>query len=121
MADTIWESYRPELERLYIHEGHKLSEVRKYIQTKYGFDERSVHSYPAAPTDTVNLISKEKVTVRKILQAMGPAKNHSLTSVEGKFIGRRINKRKREYQKESEVYVDGVQYPPSKLKKSRYN
>ncbi|GAA85520.1 hypothetical protein AKAW_03634 [Aspergillus luchuensis IFO 4308] len=108
MADTIWESYRPELERLYIHEGHKLSEVRKYIQTKYGFDERSVHSYPAAPTDTENLISKEKVTVRKILQAMGPAKNHSLTSVEGKFIGRRINKRKREYQKESEVTPEGI-------------
>lgn len=57
MADAIWETYRPELERLYIHEGQKLSEVMEYMRTKYGFDERSVQSYPATPTDTENLIS----------------------------------------------------------------
>ncbi|PYH66340.1 ankyrin [Aspergillus vadensis CBS 113365] len=102
MADAIWESYRPELERLYIHEGQKLSEVREYMRTKYGFDER-------------------KSQYEKYFKRWGLRKNHSLTSAEGKFIGRRVDKRKREYQKESEVYVDGVQYPPSKLKKSRYN
>ncbi|PYH33302.1 ankyrin [Aspergillus neoniger CBS 115656] len=102
MADTIWESYRPELERLYIHEGRKLSEVREYMRTKYGFDER-------------------KSQYEKYFKRWGLRKNHSLTSAEGKFIGRRIDKRKREHQKESEVNVDGVQYPPSKLKKSRYN
>ncbi|RAK92212.1 ankyrin [Aspergillus costaricaensis CBS 115574] len=102
MADAIWESYRPELERLYIHEGQKLSEVREYMRTKYGFDER-------------------KSQYEKYFKRWGLRKNHSLTSAEGKFIGRRIDKRKREHQKESEVYVDGVQYPPSKLKKSRYN
>ncbi|KAI2848805.1 hypothetical protein CBS63078_3844 [Aspergillus niger] len=41
MADAIWESYRPELERLYIHENQKLGEVREYLRIKYGFDERS--------------------------------------------------------------------------------
>ncbi|RAH55457.1 ankyrin [Aspergillus piperis CBS 112811] len=102
MADAIWESYRPELERLYIHEGQKSSEVREYMRTKYGFDER-------------------KSQYEKYFKRWNLRKNHSLTSAEGKFIGRRIDKRKREHQKESEVYVDGVQYPPSKLKKSRYN
>ncbi|GKZ79195.1 hypothetical protein AnigIFM56816_003070 [Aspergillus niger] len=41
MADVIWESYRPEVERLYIHENQKLGEVRKYLRIKYGLDERS--------------------------------------------------------------------------------
>lgn len=58
MADAIWESYRPELERLYIHENQKLGEVREYLRIKYGFDERSVPYYPAAPTNIENLISK---------------------------------------------------------------
>lgn len=62
-----------------------------------------------------------KSQYEKYFKRWGLRKNHSLTSTEGKFIGRRIDKRKREHQKESEVYVDGVQYPPSKLKKSRYN
>lgn len=39
MADAVWESYRLELERLYIHENQKLNQVREYMQTKYGFDE----------------------------------------------------------------------------------
>ncbi|GKZ69169.1 hypothetical protein AnigIFM50267_004356 [Aspergillus niger] len=40
MADVIWESYRPEVERLYIHENQKLGEVREYLRIKYGLDER---------------------------------------------------------------------------------
>ncbi|GLA48563.1 hypothetical protein AnigIFM63604_004081 [Aspergillus niger] len=102
MADAIWDSYRSELERLYIHENQKLGEVREYMRTKYGFDER-------------------KSQYEKYFRRWGLRKNHPLTPSEGKFIGRRIDKRKREDQKESEVYVGGVQYPPSKLQKSRYN
>ncbi|KAL4893328.1 ankyrin repeat-containing domain protein [Aspergillus ambiguus] len=101
MADAVWEPYRPELERLYIHEGHNLAQVMEYMKSKYGFEER-------------------KSQYEKHFRRWGLRKNHPLTPSEGKFIGRRIDKRKREHQKESEVYINGVQYPPSKVKKSRY-
>lgn len=42
MADTDWEFYRPELERLYIHERNTLSKVMEYMASKYDFNERSV-------------------------------------------------------------------------------
>ncbi|KAK1144989.1 hypothetical protein N8T08_004704 [Aspergillus melleus] len=95
MAHAVWESYRLELERLYIHENQQLPQVMEYMESKYGFSER-------------------KSQYEKYFKRWGLRKNQPLTE-------RRIDKRKREYQKESEVYINGVQYPPNKLKKSRYN
>lgn len=46
-------------------------------------------------------------------------KNQKLSEQDGVFIGRRIAKRK-EFQKDSEVYVNGIEYPPHKLRKAIY-
>ncbi|PLB53301.1 ankyrin, partial [Aspergillus steynii IBT 23096] len=100
--DAIWESYRFELERLYIHEHHTLGQVMEYMESMYGFNEK-------------------KSQYTKYLDKWGLRKNLSLTESQGTFIGRRIDKRKREYQKESEVYINGVEWPPAKVQKSRYN
>lgn len=39
MDDSVWESYKPELHRLYIRLNKSLSEVRQYMASMYDFDE----------------------------------------------------------------------------------
>ncbi|XRM37957.1 hypothetical protein ABZX51_001400 [Aspergillus tubingensis] len=85
MADTIWESYRPKLERLYIHEGQKLNEVMEYMRTKYGFDER-------------------KSQYEKYFKRWGLRKNLSLTPSGGQ-VHRAANRQEKEGTPERERSV----------------
>lgn len=39
MDDSVWESYKPELHRLYIRQNKSLPEVMEYMQSMYDFDE----------------------------------------------------------------------------------
>ncbi|CAK39685.1 ankyrin [Aspergillus niger ATCC 13496] len=67
---------------------------REYMRTKYEFDENTYKH-------RVSHIEIERRSTKRTSGDGACAKNHSLTPSEGKFIGRRINKRKRE---ESEVW-----------------
>lgn len=35
MADSEWEAFRPEIERLYVYENKTLSDVLEYMANKY--------------------------------------------------------------------------------------
>ncbi|KAJ0419572.1 ankyrin repeat-containing domain protein [Aspergillus carlsbadensis] len=101
MDDSEWESYKLELHRLYIRQSLKLTEVIDYMATKYAFE-----------------ASKGQYTTR--FARWGFQKNQKVSPKDATFIERRVNKRKQTLDKESEVYVNGVEYSPRKVKKVRY-
>ncbi|KAL2862620.1 ankyrin repeat-containing domain protein [Aspergillus lucknowensis] len=101
MDDSVWESYKPELHRLYIRQNMKLREVMDYMTSKYAFE----------------------ATQRQYLSHFtrwGFQKNTKISPADGQFIGRRIAKRKQLFDKESEVHVNGVEYAPRKVRKAPY-
>ncbi|KAL2801975.1 ankyrin repeat-containing domain protein [Aspergillus granulosus] len=101
MDDSMWELYKPELHRLYIRQNMKLADVMEYMTSKYTFE-------------------ATKSQYLKYLARWGFQKNQKISASDGAFIGRRISKRKQMFDKKSEVFVNGNQYTPDKLKKARY-
>ncbi|BCS23623.1 uncharacterized protein APUU_40067A [Aspergillus puulaauensis] len=101
MDDSVWELYKPELHRLYIQQNKILSYVREYMASMYGFDETTAQ-------------------YTKHFRKWGFQKNQKLSEQEGIFIGKRMDKRKREFEKKSEVHINGIEYAPRKLQKAIY-
>ncbi|KAK2757644.1 hypothetical protein FQN54_004613 [Arachnomyces sp. PD_36] len=95
MEGTDWEDYKEEIKRLYIRQGKTLPEVMEILRKRRNFN-KSKKQYETAFA---------KWGVRK----------YKLTPKKWKIINRKIQKRKQKLGKESEVYVDGVQYPPAKV------
>ncbi|GIJ92153.1 hypothetical protein Asppvi_011129 [Aspergillus pseudoviridinutans] len=100
MADAEWERFKAEIERLYILENKTLPQVMNAMESMYGF-ERSKQQY------------------QRRLKKWG-LKKYELRAADWKAIGRRVEKRKREDGKESEVFFDGIQHPPEKVRKVSY-
>ncbi|KAL2826581.1 ankyrin repeat-containing domain protein [Aspergillus pseudoustus] len=101
MDNSVWESYKPDLHRLYIRQNMNLREVMEYMTAKYAFE----------------------ATQRQYLthfSRWGFEKNTKISRDEGQFIGRRIAKRKQLFDKESEVHVHGAEYAARKLRKAPY-
>ncbi|CEL08207.1 hypothetical protein ASPCAL11358 [Aspergillus calidoustus] len=101
MDDSIWESYKPELQQLYIQQNMKLPEVMDFMSTEHGFQ-----------------ASKGQYT--KYFSRWKFQKYQTVSSSNSKFIDRRVNKRRQMFGKESEVYINGVEYPTKKVKRARY-
>ncbi|KAL2783401.1 ankyrin repeat-containing domain protein [Aspergillus keveii] len=101
MDDSVWESYKPELHRLYIRQSLKLSEVIDYMTAKYAFE-------------------ATKGQYIKYFSRWGFQKNQHISASDGVFIGRRIEKRKRQFDKESEVHIHGKEYAARKVQKAPY-
>ncbi|KAE8377570.1 ankyrin repeat-containing domain protein [Aspergillus bertholletiae] len=101
MTDAEWEPFKPDIERLYCHEKNTLHEVMEYMKSKYAFE-------------------KSKGQYQRQLKKWGLRKSLQSSTINWPFIGRRIEKRKIHQQKDSEVHINGVQIPPSKLKRAKY-
>ncbi|KAI9367451.1 hypothetical protein BJX61DRAFT_551441 [Aspergillus egyptiacus] len=101
MDDSVWGLYKPDLHRLYIQQNKTLAQVMEYMAAKYSFEET-------------------KAQYVKHFKQWGFQKNQKLSESDGIFIGRRINKRKQMFDKESEVHVNGTEYAPRKLQKAPY-
>ncbi|OJJ70060.1 hypothetical protein ASPBRDRAFT_56797 [Aspergillus brasiliensis CBS 101740] len=100
MADSDWAPFRAEIERLYAHENQTLTEVMNYLTTKHDFH-------------------RTKSQYERQLRRWGLRK-YQARQTDWRFIGRRIDKRKRESNKDSEVFVDGIQQPLQKVRRERY-
>ncbi|OJJ43584.1 hypothetical protein ASPZODRAFT_123234 [Penicilliopsis zonata CBS 506.65] len=100
MADADWESVKPEIERLYIQENMPLPQVMDRMESMYAFH-RTRKQY------------ERKLKSWKFL------KYNTRPLEDWQFVGRKLEKRRRE-KKDSEVYFDGVQQPPQKVRKATY-
>ncbi|GKZ27378.1 hypothetical protein AbraCBS73388_004485 [Aspergillus brasiliensis] len=63
--------------------------------------------------------NKTKSQYERQLRRWGLRK-YQARQTDGRFIGRRIDKRKRESNKDSEVFIDGIQQPLQKVRRERY-
>ncbi|KAL4967865.1 ankyrin repeat-containing domain protein [Aspergillus stella-maris] len=102
MDESVWDTYKPELYRLYIRDDKTLVQVMEYMSNMYSFDETKSHYL-------------------KHFARWGFQKNEKISLSNGVFIGRRIQKRKQMFDKESEVHIKGVEYSPPKVRKLLYN
>ncbi|KAJ5175645.1 uncharacterized protein N7482_001522 [Penicillium canariense] len=101
MADSEWDAFRPEIERLYVYESKPLSAVLEYMATKYSM-----------------VTSRAKLN--RLLDAWGIEKNLITRPEEWPYIGRKILKRKRDDKKESEIHIRGEQVQPENVRKKLY-
>ncbi|KAJ5380965.1 uncharacterized protein N7496_003393 [Penicillium cataractarum] len=101
MADPEWDAFRPEIERLYVYESKPLSAVLEYMENKYSM-----------------VTSRAKLN--RMLTAWGIEKSLTTRPEEWPYIGRKILKRKRDDEKESEIHIRGEQVQPEKVKKKMY-
>ncbi|CAG8057753.1 unnamed protein product [Penicillium salamii] len=99
MADPEWDDYKTEIERLYIHENKTRDEVVDVMATEHSW-KRSRAQY------------SRKFKEWGLRKQSQPRNDH--------WISRRVEKRKREANKESEVFVNGVQIHPAKISRSSY-
>ncbi|GAB1315418.1 hypothetical protein MFIFM68171_05628 [Madurella fahalii] len=96
MASARWEPHRTEILRLFVSEGKSLKEVIAILEQTRGF-----HA--------------SKAQYERKLREWGIRKNR-MRNRDWFLIAQRIARR-REQNKDSEVYIDGVQCPPSKVRK----
>ncbi|KAJ5387341.1 ankyrin [Penicillium cosmopolitanum] len=99
MADPGWDLYKSEIERLYIHENKTRDEVMSFMATEYSWN-------------------KSGAVYSKKFKEWGLRK-HSQPR-DDQWISRKVDKRKRENEKESEVFINGVQIHPAKIARSSY-
>ncbi|KAK4867631.1 hypothetical protein LT330_001141 [Penicillium expansum] len=100
MAESDFEPFKPEIERLYIYENKTLREVMDYMASKYSF-------------------SKSLGQYARQLRKWGFAKGH-IKADEWNWIGNKMNKRKLNDNKRSEFHIGGKEVHVSKLKKAKY-
>ncbi|KAL3481250.1 Clr5 domain-containing protein [Aspergillus californicus] len=102
MASNEWEIYKDEIELLYVKQNKKLSELEAHMSSK-GF-------------------RKTKSQYERQFKKWGLRKNATLPrKIDWGFVGRRVEKRKRVDQKESELVVDdGDPWPPAKVRRMLY-
>ncbi|RDW68827.1 uncharacterized protein DSM5745_08587 [Aspergillus mulundensis] len=101
MNEDEWQAFRPEIQRLYIDENKTLPEVRRHLESRYGF-------------------RGTKTQYERRLKKWGLVKNQKVSDLEWKFIGRRIHKRKLAGKHKSDVYKYGRQVPPGTVKTAVY-
>ncbi|KAJ6124029.1 hypothetical protein N7471_011346 [Penicillium samsonianum] len=99
MAESDFEPYKLEIERLYIHENKSLPEVMDYMVSKYSF-------------------AKSPGQYSRQLKKWGFVKGH-IKAKEWNWIGNKTNKRKLN-DKKSEFHIGGKEIPVPKLKKAKY-
>ncbi|KAK2757979.1 hypothetical protein FQN54_004385 [Arachnomyces sp. PD_36] len=99
MTDAEWEPFKLVIKRLY--ENKTLDEVMEEMTSKYAFD-------------------KNKGQYQRRLKKWGFTKNQKLSPAEWESIGLKTGKRKLHEQKESEVYINGVQINPERFKKAKH-
>ncbi|CAI7566054.1 unnamed protein product [Penicillium glandicola] len=100
MAQSDFEPFKLEIERLYIHEDKSLPYVKDYMASKYSLD-------------------KSQGQYSRQLKKWGFDKGH-IKADEWKWIGHRENKRKLNDNKESEFHSGGKQIDVPKVKKAKY-
>ncbi|RDK44378.1 ankyrin [Aspergillus phoenicis ATCC 13157] len=98
MANQQWDTYKSEIERLYIHENRKLKDVMSNMKTQHSWE-------------------KSKASYTNQLKKWGFRKNSK--SRKDEWISRKGDKRKRDG-KESEFFEHGLQLHPNKVAKAKY-
>ncbi|KAH9211436.1 ankyrin repeat-containing domain protein [Leptodontidium sp. 2 PMI_412] len=99
MKDADWELHKGAIERIYMREDKKLPELRAILNL-LGIFKRE-HS---------------KAEYERKFKQWGFVK-YRMRKEDWRCISNRIEKRKRESGKDSEVYIDGVQCPPIKVRR----
>ncbi|CEL08208.1 hypothetical protein ASPCAL11359 [Aspergillus calidoustus] len=99
MDDPTWEAHKLELQQLYLQQNRSLSQVIHHMASTYDF-------------------RRSKAQYENRLYQWGWQKYQRLTPSDGNFIGRRTHKRRKVFNKASEVYIDREEYAPRKLKKA---
>ncbi|KAF4766835.1 hypothetical protein N7455_005462 [Penicillium solitum] len=100
MAESDFEPFKLEIERLYIHENQTLAHVMDYMVSKYSF-------------------IKSSSQYSRQLKKWGFVKGR-ITADEWTWIANKQNKRKHNDHKESEFYIGGNQVHVPKVKKAKY-
>ncbi|KAJ5501296.1 hypothetical protein N7453_006113 [Penicillium expansum] len=100
MAESDFEPFKLEIERLYIHENKTLREMMDYMVSKYSF-------------------SKPPGQYGRQLKKWGFSKGH-IRADEWNWIGNKTNKRKLNDNKKSEFHINGREVHVPKLKKAKY-
>ncbi|CRL18578.1 Ankyrin repeat-containing domain [Penicillium camemberti] len=100
MAESDFEPFKLEIERLYIHENKTLPHVMDYMASKYS-------------------LIKSPGQYNRQLKKWGFVKGR-ITSDEWNWMANKQNKRKFNDKKESEFYIGGNQVHVPKLKKAKY-
>ncbi|KAJ6179493.1 hypothetical protein N7519_009954 [Penicillium mononematosum] len=100
MAQSDFEPFKLEIERLYIHEDKTLPCVMEYMTSKYS-------------------LTKSSGQYSRQLKKWGFVKGHIKTD-EWKWIGNKLNKRKLNENKESEFHSGEEQIQVPRLKKAKY-
>ncbi|GLA21778.1 hypothetical protein AnigIFM62618_001334 [Aspergillus niger] len=115
MANQQWDTYKSEIERLYIHENRKLEDVMSYMETQHSWKKRQAHF-----TRLPNIAADQKFSKASYTRHMNKwgFRKHS-ESRNDEWISKRVAKRKRDG-KESEVFIDGLQLHPKKITKAKY-
>ncbi|KAL3477062.1 hypothetical protein BJX99DRAFT_270011 [Aspergillus californicus] len=102
MTDSEWERFKSEIERLYIQEKWTLENVMEHMKVERGF-------------------VRSKGQYERQFKKWKLGKNQTLPRPEAwKFIGRRIEKRKRVSNKESVVLIDDEEVQPHKIQRAQY-
>ncbi|PYH99819.1 ankyrin [Aspergillus ellipticus CBS 707.79] len=101
MAGAEWELYKPEIVRLYVEENKPLPEVIERMKSMYAFD-------------------KKRGQYERKLKKWGCLKYDTRSSDDWKAISKIIEKGKREG-KENEVYLNGYECAPAKIRRKTYN
>ncbi|KAI2882794.1 hypothetical protein CBS76997_3902 [Aspergillus niger] len=115
MANQQWDTYKSEIERLYIHENRKLKDVMSYMKTQHSWEKRQVRF-----TRLINFAADQKYSKASYtnqLKKWGFRKNSK--SRKDEWISRKGDKRKRGG-KESEFFEHGLQLHPNKVAKAKY-
>ncbi|GLA25592.1 hypothetical protein AnigIFM63326_002333 [Aspergillus niger] len=115
MANQQWDTYKSEIERLYIHENRKLEDVMSYMETQHSWKKRQAHF-----TRLPNIAADQKFSKASYTRQINKweFRKHS-ESRNDEWISKRVAKRKRDG-KESEVFIDGLQLHPKKITKAKY-
>ncbi|GKZ72484.1 hypothetical protein AnigIFM60653_003784 [Aspergillus niger] len=115
MANQQWDTYKSEIERLYIHENRKLEDVMSYMETQHSWKKRQAHF-----TRLPNIAADQKFSKASYTRQINKweFRKHS-ESRNDEWISKRVAKRKRDG-KESEIFIDGLQLHPKKITKAKY-
>ncbi|KAI3006407.1 hypothetical protein CBS147346_3698 [Aspergillus niger] len=115
MANQQWDTYKSEIERLYIYENRKLEDVMSYMESQHSWNKRQAH-FTRLPNIVVDQKFSKASYTRQINKWI--FRKHS-KSRNDEWISKRVAKRKRDG-KESEVFIDGLQLHPKKVAKAKY-
>lgn len=94
--------------------------IFRELRTKYGLDEKSVPSYPAAPTNIENLISNRKTQYKTYFRRWGLRKKSLSDSVGGQ-VHRATNQQEKEGRERSVCRRGSIPPTPQQAEEVRYD